>query len=321
MATVILVRHGRTTANTSGVLAGRTPGVRLDDAGVAQAARTAERLVGRPARRRRDQPAGAVPRRPPGRSSRQQQGTPATATERGITECDYGAWQGTALKDLAKEPLWKTVQTQPSAAAFPERRVDVGDAGARGRPPYAVSTRSSRPSTAPARCGWRSATATSSSRCSPTRSGMHLDLFQRLHVDPASVSIVRYTGDPALRARHQHPRRRPVLAQAAAAKKATRRRQRRRGRRRRGRRRARGDSLGAVPRVVACPLDPRLRPAGALRHRHRRRARAAHLLPAGAQRRPASSASRSRSSRWPRSAERIDQLLDEVMASDADAVA
>jgi broad specificity phosphatase PhoE len=37
VATVILVRHGRTSANVGGVLAGRTPGVRLDETGVAQA--------------------------------------------------------------------------------------------------------------------------------------------------------------------------------------------------------------------------------------------------------------------------------------------
>ena len=45
MATVILVRHGRSTANVAGVLAGRTPGVELDDVGRGQAARTAERLA------------------------------------------------------------------------------------------------------------------------------------------------------------------------------------------------------------------------------------------------------------------------------------
>ena len=39
MATVILVRHGRTTANASGTLAGRLPGVRLDDLGAEQAQR------------------------------------------------------------------------------------------------------------------------------------------------------------------------------------------------------------------------------------------------------------------------------------------
>ncbi|MDN6241614.1 histidine phosphatase family protein, partial [Corynebacterium variabile] len=48
MATVILVRHGRSTANTAGVLAGRTPGVLLDDTGLEQARRTAERLAAIP---------------------------------------------------------------------------------------------------------------------------------------------------------------------------------------------------------------------------------------------------------------------------------
>ena len=46
MATVILVRHGRTTANATGVLAGRSPGVHLDDVGDAQAERAGERLAG-----------------------------------------------------------------------------------------------------------------------------------------------------------------------------------------------------------------------------------------------------------------------------------
>jgi probable phosphomutase (TIGR03848 family) len=192
VATVILVRHGRTTANTSGVLAGRTRGVRLDDAGVAQAARTAERLsvvplvaiVTSPLERCR-QTARAI--------LKAQQGAPATATERGITECDYGSWQGRALRDLAKEPLWKTVQTQPSAAAFPDgeslsamqarsvsavRRLDALYEAEHG--PGAVWVAVSHGDII------KSVLADAL--------GMHLDLFQRLQVDPASVSIVRYTG-------------------------------------------------------------------------------------------------------------------------------
>ncbi len=45
MTTVILLRHGRTTANTGGVLAGWTPGVRLDETGQAQAQAVAARLA------------------------------------------------------------------------------------------------------------------------------------------------------------------------------------------------------------------------------------------------------------------------------------
>ena len=37
-----------------------------------------------------------------------------------ITECGYGAWQNRKLAELAKEELWATVQTQPSAVTFPE---------------------------------------------------------------------------------------------------------------------------------------------------------------------------------------------------------
>ncbi|HEX5088408.1 MAG TPA: histidine phosphatase family protein [Nocardioides sp.] len=191
MATVILVRHGRTTANTSGVLAGRTAGVRLDDVGVTQAERTAERLsvvplvavVTSPLERCR-QTARAI--------ARAQQGTPATATERGITECDYGSWQGRSLRDLAKDPLWKTVQTQPSAAAFPDgeamatmqarsvaavRRLDALYEAEHG--PGAVWVAVSHGDII------KSVLADAL--------GMHLDLFQRIQVDPASVSIVRYT--------------------------------------------------------------------------------------------------------------------------------
>ncbi|HEY3480676.1 MAG TPA: histidine phosphatase family protein, partial [Streptomyces sp.] len=45
MTLVLLIRHGRTTANTSGVLAGWTKGVRLDERGEQQAAELAKRLA------------------------------------------------------------------------------------------------------------------------------------------------------------------------------------------------------------------------------------------------------------------------------------
>jgi len=46
VVTVVLVRHGRSSANTAGILAGRTPGVNLDDHGRGQADKVAERLAG-----------------------------------------------------------------------------------------------------------------------------------------------------------------------------------------------------------------------------------------------------------------------------------
>ncbi|WP_232676904.1 MSMEG_4193 family putative phosphomutase [Nocardioides sp. R-C-SC26] len=191
MATVILVRHGRTTANASGVLAGRLAGVRLDDVGEGQASRAAARIAAVPIaalvsspQERCQQTAQYVAKASPTSLS--------IATEDGIAECDYGEWQGRPLKDLAQEPLWKVVQTQPSAASFPGGE--------------AMSTMYSRAVAAIrgldaqiAADHGKDAVWVAVSHGDIIKAvladalGMHLDLFQRLHVDPASISIVRYT--------------------------------------------------------------------------------------------------------------------------------
>ncbi|GAW48358.1 MULTISPECIES: histidine phosphatase family protein [unclassified Nocardioides] len=192
MATLILVRHGRTTANASGMLAGRLPGVKLDDTGATQAERAGERLaavplaavVSSPLERCR-QTARAI--------TRAQPGSPRVSTDRGITECDYGDWQGRALKELAKEKLWATVQAQPSAAAFP------GGESMAGMQARAVTAVRRHDALIEAEHGPGAVWAAVShgdviKSILADALGMHLDLFQRLHVDPASISIVRYTG-------------------------------------------------------------------------------------------------------------------------------
>ena len=193
MATVILVRHGRTDANRTGVLAGRSKGVRLDEHGAEQAARTAERLaavrlatlVSSPLERCRQTAKAILAAQPSERGLR-------VVSERGLVECDYGEWQGRPLRELAKEPLWKVVQTQPSAAVFPggesleammHRAVDAvrrRDAAVeREHGPDAVWVAVSHGDLIKAVLA--------------DALGMHLDLFQRIQVDPASVSVVRYT--------------------------------------------------------------------------------------------------------------------------------
>jgi probable phosphomutase (TIGR03848 family) len=190
MATVILVRHGRTTANADGVLAGRTPGVRLDGVGRDQAARMAERLavvplvgvVSSPLERCRQTSRMILDRQPD---------SPATSIEKGITECDYGEWQGRALSELAKEKLWSVVQTQPSAATFP------GGESLAAMQARAVAAVRRHDAAFESRHG-RNAVWVAVSHGDIIKSiladalGMHLDLFQRIGVAPASVSIVRY---------------------------------------------------------------------------------------------------------------------------------
>ncbi|MEO6512497.1 MAG: histidine phosphatase family protein [Nocardioides sp.] len=196
MATVILVRHGRTSANATGVLAGRTPGVRLDETGTAQAEKAAARLavvplaavVSSPLERCK-QTARAIARA----QSVSRAGGARVATDRGLTECDSGEWQGRPLKELSKEALWKVVQAQPSAAHFPggesmaAMQARVVDAVRRRD---AVIEQEHGPGAV-----WVAVSHGDLVKAVLADAlGMHLDLFQRINVDPASISIVRYTG-------------------------------------------------------------------------------------------------------------------------------
>ncbi len=117
---------------------------------------------------------------------------PAVRTDKGLTECDYGEWQGRALKDLAKEKLWKAVQVQPSSVEFPGGETmramqDRGVAAVR-RHDAAVEAEHGPGAV------WVAVSHGDVIKAILADAlGTHLDLFQRLHVDPASLSMVRFT--------------------------------------------------------------------------------------------------------------------------------
>lgn len=191
MATVILLRHGRTAANAQGILAGRTRGVRLDETGSQQGSDAADRLAGlrlaaivsSPMQRCR-QTGALVARR---------QATPiAVRTDKDLAEVDYGTWAGRPLKELAKEPLWRTVQAHPAGVEFPGGE--------------SLASMSARVVRAVRR--WDADIETEHgpqavlvvvSHGDPIKAvladalGTHLDAFQRIVVDPASLSVIRYT--------------------------------------------------------------------------------------------------------------------------------
>jgi probable phosphomutase (TIGR03848 family) len=188
VTTVILVRHGRTAANASGTLAGWTPGIGLDDAGRQQATALGARLlpvplaavVTSPLERCRETAEALLAGRDP---------TPAHVDER-LGEARYGDWTGKALKDLAKDPLWKVVQAHPSAVTFP---------GPDGESMRAMQTRA-----VDAVRGWNEQLGADATWVAVSHGdvikavladalGQHLDEFQRIQVDPCSISVVRYT--------------------------------------------------------------------------------------------------------------------------------
>jgi probable phosphomutase (TIGR03848 family) len=186
---VLLVRHGLTGA-TGSVLAGRTPGIPLDDRGREQAAGLAARLasvplaaiVTSPVQRCRET-ADAI--------AAARNGHPvAVAEDEQFAEVRYGDWTGKPLRRLARDPLWQAVQAHPSAVRFPgadgEAMADVQHRAVR-----AVRDWNSRlgPDAAYLICSHGDVIKSVIADCL----GMHLDMFQRVSVDPCSLSVIRYT--------------------------------------------------------------------------------------------------------------------------------
>jgi probable phosphomutase (TIGR03848 family) len=187
--TVILLRHGRSTSNTEHVLAGRSEGVELDDKGRQQAADLVDRVAELPIRalvcspmlrcRSTVEPLAAA------------LGIEAEIDDR-FAEVDYGEWTGRKIGDLVKEPLWAVVQAHPSAAVFPGGE---GLAQVQTRAVAAVRDHDAR--LAEQHGGdalWLACTHGDVIKAVIADAlALHLDGFQRVSADPASMSVIRYT--------------------------------------------------------------------------------------------------------------------------------
>jgi probable phosphomutase (TIGR03848 family) len=104
-------------------------------------------------------------------------------------ECHYGTWSGKKLSQLTKRTLWSTVQSRPSAVRFP---------GPDGESMVEMQARA-----VAAIHDWNRALGKSASYAVVSHGdviksiladalGMHLDMFQRIVVDPGSISVVQY---------------------------------------------------------------------------------------------------------------------------------
>ncbi len=219
MTTVLLVRHGL-TASTGRLLTGWTPGVTLDDRGLAQAKALAERLAPVPLDaivtsplERCQQTAEAIagirngiPRDGTAQASAAQgsaaQASAAQASaaqvkgpgqpvvEERVGECRYGDWTGKPLAELAKDPLWPVVQAHPSAVRFP------------GPDGEAMLDMQHRATSAIRDWNQKLGPEATYMVCShgdvikaivADALGLHLDMCQRIQADPCSLTVIRYT--------------------------------------------------------------------------------------------------------------------------------
>jgi probable phosphoglycerate mutase len=182
---LFLIRHAR-AEYTPGRLYGWTPGVHLAPDGVEEAKRTAERLE--PVRFR------AIYSSPLGRCV---QTAEAVAAGRGLPigvmdglgEVRYGSWQGRTFRSLAKTRLWRVVQLRPSEVTFPGGE-SMREMQRRGVEAVEEIRRRHR----------RGAVAVVShadvlKAVIAHYLGMHLDMFQRIVISPASVSLLAFRGD------------------------------------------------------------------------------------------------------------------------------
>jgi probable phosphomutase (TIGR03848 family) len=187
--TVILLRHGRSTSNTAHTLAGRSEGVDLDEKGLEQAQGVVERIGALPVK--------AIVRSPLLRCERTVAPLAAAlglepVVEERLSEVDYGQWTGRKIGELFKEPLWAVVQQQPSAAVFPDGE---GLARVQARAVEAVREHDQRLAAEhDADVLWVACTHGDVIKAVVADAlGTHLDSFQRITADPASMSVIRYT--------------------------------------------------------------------------------------------------------------------------------
>ncbi len=116
MTTILLIRHGENDYVKKGRLAGRLPGVHLNENGRKQAEKLARVLSKAPIK--------AVYSSPLERTMETAQPI-AEALDleviprQGLLELDFGKWQDKKLKKLQKHKLWSTVQGRPSLMRFP----------------------------------------------------------------------------------------------------------------------------------------------------------------------------------------------------------
>jgi broad specificity phosphatase PhoE len=162
---ILLVRHASTDYVEAGRLAGRSPGIRLNERGRAQALAVAERLASLPIAavyssplERAIETAGPIA---------ELHRIPVCSLE-GLVETNCGEWTGCLIEELGRTDQWRWMQAAPSCTRHPggESMAEVQ--------------------------------ARMVSHGDPIRlllafhTGLHLDMFQRLAIDPASISELEF---------------------------------------------------------------------------------------------------------------------------------
>lgn len=192
MGVLLLIRHGRTEANATGLLAGRMPGVVLDTVGQESASTLGKRLASIPIVGMVSSPLERTLETAQHILDHRTEPDIEIVPDSRLIECDYGTWQGRLLKELADEPLWKTVQEHPEQMIFPEGEAmqamaDRAVIAVREWDDKFVNEHGEKSIWAAVSHG-----DVIKAICADAL-GVPLEKFQRIMIEPASVSVIHYS--------------------------------------------------------------------------------------------------------------------------------
>ena len=188
---LVLIRHAHSEANAAGILSGRLSNVHLSEKGIKQAADLSQRLGSFPVAQLRISPMERcfetiqpwindflVPRFKDF----------APVIDHNISEVDYGVWSGKKLSVLSRNKLWRTVQESPSRMYFPSGE---GIAQMQARAMQSVHELADLKKKG---AGVIVSHGDVIKAIVASALGIHLDEFQRIVIDPASITVVEYSG-------------------------------------------------------------------------------------------------------------------------------
>jgi probable phosphomutase (TIGR03848 family) len=189
MTTIVLLRHAHSMANQENLLAGRTPGVTLSKTGQGQAAKLIERIGATKIDHIYISPMERCQLTiAPWLSSRFSKSLLSYEIDERLNEVDYGKWSNRKLSSLRRDPLWKTIQSNPSRVQFPggekmktsqKRGVDIVQ--------ELLDARGDKINLLVAHSDLIKMIATHFL-------GSHLDTFQRIDISPASFTVISGKG-------------------------------------------------------------------------------------------------------------------------------
>jgi probable phosphomutase (TIGR03848 family) len=191
MTRIVLLRHAHSSANAKAILAGRAPGVDLSDRGRKEAQDVSKRLKEIKFSLIRVSPMERCAQTIEpllAQLSKSLEAKPIVEVESDLVEVDYGKWTGRKLSILSRDKAWKVVQNTPSAMYFPggEGLLDV-----QARAMRALNSAANTPGK-----GAKLLVSHGDVIKSIVASvlGTHLDHFQKIVIDPASLTVLDFNG-------------------------------------------------------------------------------------------------------------------------------